>query len=112
MGTKSTYKCNKCNYSVETSAGFDYGFLAAVDTYICKSCNSVVDVAVGIYGKKYTRAKTRFLKIDNELKLDFYQCPVCNSDSHLIKWNIIKRPCPKCDGKMEIDMDGMMVLWD
>ena len=46
MGIKNTYKCNKCNYTVLTSAGKDRGFIAVVDTFICKRCNNIVDVVL------------------------------------------------------------------
>jgi len=43
---------------------------------------------------------------------DFYKCPVCGDDSALVKWDKRKRPCPRCDGRMDLDPDGEMVFWD
>ena len=48
----------------------------------------------------------------SENELDFHKCPECSSDTNLVKWNNRKRPCPKCNGKMEKDSNGEMILWD
>lgn len=112
MGTSFTYKCNKCNYEVLTSGKLDFGMLAVVDTYICKSCKAIVDVCVGEYGKIYTKEEIALKLIKSENDLDFYQCPECDSDKHLVKWNNRKRPCPCCDGKMHKDINGNFCLWD
>lgn len=50
MGQSSTYKCMKCNYTVQTTAGLDWGFIAIVETHICLKCKEVVDVLVGEHG--------------------------------------------------------------
>ena len=95
-----------------SSGGHDYGMMAVTDTYICKSCKKIVDVTVGEYGVTYTKEDVITKKKNKETDLDFYVCPECNSDINLMKWNKTKRPCPKCDGKMEKDVYGVTMLWD
>lgn len=112
MGQLSTYKCTLCNYSVLTSAGIDYGMLAVVETHICKKCRHIVDVTVGEHGKVYSKEELKLYPEKNNPDLDYYKCPQCGNDSALVKWNTKKRPCPRCDGKMDIDTEGESVLWD
>ena len=110
MGTINTHKCNKCSYTVDTSAGRDCGFVAVTNTYICRSCNEIVDVCVGEFGKTYTRKEAATNQGEFIKSIDFYKCPKCDSKSQFKKWNKSKRPCPKCDGKMEIDPEGSFIL--
>jgi DNA-directed RNA polymerase subunit RPC12/RpoP len=114
LGTSFTYRCSKCEYEVQTSGGLDWGFLAVTDTYICKSCKNIVDVAVGLHGKVYPKGQVLQKKAERkiDLDLDFYVCPECGSDNHLVKWDKRKKPCPKCAGKMQKDLRGGIVLWD
>ena len=37
------YKCNNCNYNVETVCGYSVGRIAVLETYVCKDCNIVTD---------------------------------------------------------------------
>lgn len=114
MGQTQTYQCNTCEYYCHISAGEDYGFVAVTRTFSCLKCNEVVDVVVGKFGKVFEKEELKssldpedsFLTID-----DFYICPECNSNN-LKPWNNRKRPCPRCKGKMEIDPDGTLTLWD
>lgn len=112
MGTKYTFKCNKCGYSVESSGGNDYGYWATIETHICNSCNNLVDILVGEYGKTYS--KDYVLKNIANLRegSDFYVCTQCGSKDQLELWDTQRRPCPKCDGLMEINNDGQILLWD
>ena len=112
MGTCFTYKCNKCSYEVMTSGKLDYGMLAVVDTLICKFCKSIVDVCVGEHGQTYTKEEVLRDKGKLEFDMKFYLCPDCGSGEQLIKWSKWKRPCPKCDGKMEKDAQSEIVMWD
>lgn len=111
MGTMYKFRCDKCGYEVMSSGGHDYGMLAVVDTYICKSCKKIVDVTVGEYGVTYTK-KDILTKKNKETDLEFYICPECEVETHLVKWNKSKRPCPKCEGKMEKDVHGEIMMWD
>ena len=111
MGTWYTFKCNKCGYQVTSSGGKDYGMLAVVDTYVCKSCEEIVDVCIGEYGETYKKEEAQ-IKKRTSFNLNFYQCPECGSDKNLAKWNKTKRPCPKCDGKMEKHAQNEIILWD
>ena len=112
MGSKRTYKCSKCSYSVLTSAGKDYGMLAVVDTYLCGACNQIVDVCVGQQGEVYSESDVSNNKIENKFGVKFYTCPECGSKTKLVKWCTKTRPCPKCDGKLDVDPEGMHILWD
>jgi Zn finger protein HypA/HybF involved in hydrogenase expression len=112
MGSKRTYKCIKCDYTVLTSAGKDWGMIAVVDTYICNSCKNIVDVCIDREGETYKRHDILFKNMKNKHRLDL-TCPKCSSKTDLIKWKTRLRPCPKCDdGKMEVDPDGKEILWD
>ena len=112
MGIQRTFKCNKCNYSVLTSAGKDYGMDAVIDTYICKSCKKIVDVLVGQHGMTYRKSDILNRKKEKVLGLQFYTCPECGSKTDMVKWKTRLRPCPRCDGKMEVDPEGVEILWD
>ena len=95
-----------------TSAGLDYGMLAVVDTYTCLKCRNIVDVLVGEYGKVITREEIQKHPDKINPEFDFYKCPECGDDKALVKWDVKKRPCPRCDGRMDIDPKGESVLWD
>ena len=112
MRTKYTFKCSKCGYEALTSAGNDYGMHAVVDTYICRSCENIVDVFVGEYGQTYTKEEMLQRKDKSAIDIEFYVCPDCGSGEQLAKWSKWKRPCPKCDGKMEKNLDCGVVCWD
>jgi ribosomal protein L37AE/L43A len=113
MVTNYTFRCDKCGYEVMTSSGHDYGMLAVVDTYICKSCENFVDVCVGEYGQTYTKEEIIQRKDKSANEVKFYICPDCGSVEQLVKWSRWKRPCPKCDVKMEKDLSGESVIcWD
>ena len=99
MGTKRTYICNKCDYSVLTSGGADAGMRVKIDTFICTHCKEVVDVIID-----YTT------KFKSEIPL-FDKCPKCGSKDQLVLWDNRIRPCPKCDGVMEDSKEGY-ILWD
>jgi len=112
MGTKYTYGCNKCGYKALTSGGHDFGFFAVVDTYICKSCKEIVDVTVGKEGVTYTREEAASQREKQRYDLDYYTCPNCRSGDNLTKWDDIRKPCPRCDGSLDKEMDGHIILWD
>lgn len=112
MGTSYTFKCNKCNYSVQTSGKLDYGMLAVTNTYICNSCKEIVDVLVGLRGEIFLKEKIKKKEYQEEIyDFKFYSCPLCGADT-LTKWDARSKPCPKCDGKMRKDENGGMILWD
>ena len=112
MGQLFTYNCTNCNYTVMTSAGLDYGMLAVVDTYTCLKCRNIVDVLVGEYGKVIPKEEIANKSDIENPDLDYCKCPICGDDSALVKWNKRKRPCPLCDGRMNVDPKGESVLWD
>jgi DNA-directed RNA polymerase subunit RPC12/RpoP len=112
MGQKSTYRCNLCEYTVLTSGGHDYGFSAVTDTYICRNCREIVDVLVGVDGETYTIEEAKNIKTPNRTSGNFYKCPKCKSDIHIIKWNTKRKPCPRCMGTLILDKEGNYILWD
>lgn len=112
MGQKFSYKCDKCGYSVITSAGHDVGMLAVTDTYICNLCKKIVDVTVGVYGETFLNEEISLKKLNKKYDIEFYTCPECGSKTDLIEWDIRKKPCPKCDGKMRKDKEESEILWD
>jgi hypothetical protein len=112
MGTKTSFKCNQCGYTTIISGGHDCGMLAVTDTYMCKTCKNIVDVCVGEYGKRFLKDEIKTMNADLDSYLQFYKCPVCESEEELVLWNNKKRPCPRCDGKLEDDATGMIINWD
>ncbi len=98
MGTKSKYRCNKCDYSTKISGEPDMGFLIKTDTVLCENCKEIVDII------------TEYC-IDEEDKSDIGKCPKCDSDKFIKKWDNEKRPCPKCSGKLE-DSRELLEMWD
>lgn len=99
MGTLLKYICNNCNYSAEVSGGQDIGMLVKTNTVLCTKCEEVVDVQVDFMGE---------IKIK---EFDLNKCPNCNSAKYIIKWDNMKRPCPKCNGKIN-DSKEIIIMWD
>jgi len=96
-----------------TSGGKEYRLLAVSDTFICKSCKEVVDVCIGGYGPACYRQGSLIKENNPDTDLNFNKCPKCGSDKNLVKWNKGKRPCPKCEEKMEKDASSeIIMLWD
>jgi len=112
MGKSYTYTCPNCGYSVLTSAGHDRGMLAETDTYICTSCKEIVDVCVGVFGQTFSKEEVKTGNLESKHELGFYRCPLCNSGEHLVLWDTLKKPCPKCDEKMRKAEGGEVILWD
>ena len=113
MGTSYTFRCNKCNYSVQTSGKHDVGMLAVTDTFICNSCREIVDVLVGLRGETFLKEEIKDkIKPDTDIKdFEFYSCPECNSKD-IVKWDSKRKPCAKCNGTMKKDNKGSIILWD
>lgn len=100
MGTLRTYKCNKCSYSNEISGGSDVGFIIKTNAMLCDLCKEVVDVV------------TRYWTNEQPDESDIGKCPKCNLRTHIREWDNKKRPCPKCDGKLDVDENGSIVMGD
>ncbi len=117
MGTRYTFKCNKCGYDVESTGDLDYGFHAVLRPYICNDCNIVTDAIVGIQGMEYPKEWIENPRGDEvpefvlEEKDDFYTCEECNG-KNLTIWNPKWRKCPKCSGRMKLNKSGMVICWD
>lgn len=106
MGTKNTWKCGSCNYSELTSGGMDMGFAGYFNTFVCGKCKVLVDLLV---------EPIIFLEPDTpnpnpDLPAKGQKCDNCRTRKHLIIWN--KKTCPKCEGMMKIDKNGLEMMWD
>jgi len=112
MGTRLTFKCKSCGYRVISSGGHDYGMFTVTQPFICKSCNNIVDVCVGENGQTYSMEEIILKKKEGASNLKFLTCPECGSGTNLVKWNEIRKPCPRCDGRMENDINGLVMEWD
>ena len=112
MGTSYTFRCNKCNYSVQTSGKLDYGLLAVTNPYVCNSCKQIVNVLVGLRGEIFLEERIKKKEYPEEnYDFKFYLCPVCGADT-ITEWDTRRKPCPKCDGRMRIDKNDGMIMWD
>jgi len=118
MGSFYTFKCNKCDYDVESTGNLDYGMIAVLRPYICNDCNIVTDVLVGGEGREYPKELIEnpegnyipeFVLLEKD---EYYTCRKCNGENLTI-WNPKWRKCPKCGGRMLIDKDAYHhKLWD
>ena len=106
MGSLYTYKCDSCDYKVESTGKLDYGYMAVVKPYICNSCKDVFDVMVGEVGQVIPEEN-----LNEEQRTEFYSCPECKG-KNLTIWNAHYRKCPKCDGRMTLDKTAFPILWD
>lgn len=77
-----------------TAAGPSRGFVAMTDTFVCTLCKVITDIKIG-ESQRPTVAMMR-----PEPRLQEPVCRECGKDESLIRWDVEKRPCPKCDGKM------------
>ena len=117
MGTQYTFKCNKCNYCVESSGKLDYGMQYVVSPYICNDCNIITDVIVGMQGQSYPKEsfdnpkKYGLPEFIVKMKNQFYTFEKCDGE-HLTDWDSNLGACPKCDGKMLKDNKAAPLLWD
>ena len=100
MGTFKTYQCNKCSYSAHISGGLDAGTMIKTNTMLCEYCKEVVDVV--------TEYWTHVKPFDS----DIGKCPECDLSEYLKEWSNKKRRCPRCDGRLEEDLEAWITLWD
>ena len=121
MGIRLTFKCNKCGYDVDSTGDLSYGMEAVLRPYICNDCNIVTDALVGIQGREYPIEWIENPKGDEvpdfvrewvlEEEDSFYTCEECDG-KNLTLWNPKWRKCPKCGGRMKLDKDGGVIMWD
>ena len=95
MGTKSLFRCIKCQYEAKVSGGKDCGFHAEIETMICANCRALVDVLVSLDGKTSSS--------------DIGLCPECSA-RNVKSWDSMNKPCPRCDGSME--QGPVIMMWD
>ena len=117
MGTRYTYKCDECSYSVDTSGETSIGMYYVVSPYKCNDCNIVTDVIVGMFGQIYFEEQFEDSKI-HELpefiraeKNKYYNCEECNG-KNITDWDSVKSSCPKCNGVLNVDPTKPIVNWD
>lgn len=101
MGTKQSYRCDRCGYEVMTSGGFDYGMLMAVRTMVCLDCRELVDIEVGS-SSDYAMDRENFVEKPEP-------CDDCGK-RNLTPWE--DERCPRCPGKMKVDPNGDVICWD
>ncbi|GBF49430.1 hypothetical protein LPTSP4_09430 [Leptospira ryugenii] len=109
MGQLIGYECPNCNYEFDKFDG--YGFVSVLETYHCSRCMELVDVLVGIRGKKFTEEMA--LEHNKRYPLEkenFFKCPNCRVKKTLSPWNLQTKPCPKCQTKM--NQNGKIGNWD
>jgi hypothetical protein len=112
MGTKFSFECPACDYSVVVSAGVDFGMVAVVQPMLCSDCQEITDVIIGEEGEIYPRQPLKLgeprLYLTKHIDSDeFYVCSNCKKD-HLSDWK--NNECPKCNGTMK--NVGEAMLWD
>ncbi len=105
MGQSFTFRCVKCDYSIESSGKRDWGMMYVVKPYTCNDCNEITDVIIGQMGHDIPKDEL------TEEQRDFYKCNNCNSENITV-WDIKRKPCPKCGCKMQIDSTAGTVMWD
>ena len=117
MGTFYIFKCNKCDYWVESCGNLDYGMMAVLRPYICNDCKIVTDALVGFQGMEYKQEwlenpPEREIPEIMELEKDeYYRCQECEG-KNLTLWNTKWRKCPKCSSRMLRDSSDDIVCWD
>lgn len=94
MGMSYQCRCNSCDYSVMSAAGPSGGFIALTDTFVCTSCKVVQDLKIG------ERQRPTIAMLRPEPKFQEPVCRECGKGDNLIKWDVVKKPCPKCGGEM------------
>ena len=101
MGSAYEFRCEKCGYTVVSSAGKDCGFVAVVQPMICRSCKIVVSVLIG---RCFEEGPTGIELYDNKMGI----CPECGGKD-LVAWGE-EKSCPKCGARMT--MGDLCYLWD
>jgi len=111
LGSLYTFKCNSCDYEVESVGKQDRGFTAVLKPYICNDCKEVCDVLIGDINGVIPEDMLDKLLLSNFELDDFYNCSNCKS-KNLTEWNSENYNCPKCDGTMAKDKNKPVLLWD
>ena len=90
MATFYPYKCERCDFTIETEPQGYYSLRAGVFyNFKCKRCNEIVDIPL------------------ETLNTFDFECPNCKADeSYLYTWNPIEGKCPHCGGCIVFDPDG------
>ena len=97
MATFRTYKCKKCGFTVETESAGYYALMSGMYfNFKCRKCKRIVSISsedINILGYSLV-------------------CPECNNTDCLSTWNPIEGHCPQCNGEMELDKNGGIILAD
>ena len=106
MGESFTFVCEKCGYETMSSGKGDAGMLICTEPYVCPRCRIVSDLVVSEL-KDVTRNGT----VEKDfVDVSVLRCERCGSRK-VIKWDLIRKPCPKCGGRMRKG-GGLAALWD
>ena len=111
MGRLFTFKCDSCEYTVESVGKEDKGFISVLKPYICYDCKKVRDVLVGEMGEVVPEDMVDGVKFVNHDQKNFYSCPNCFG-KNLTEWKTNSYICPKCNGTMAIDRNAPTKMWD
>ena len=113
MGVWKQYRCAKCDYTYNGSAGLDFGFVAVTDTFACLDCQTLTDIEIGKSGVINDKILTPITKDEIKLSRKYLKCGHCKS-GNIEKWNSKRKPCPvvDCSGKLIVDPLGAVTLWD
>ncbi len=117
MGMSYIFKCDQCDYNVESTGELSEGMRAVVSPYICNDCKIITDVMVGMYGSMYIKEwfenpkESPLPDFTIDMKDEFFTCGECKGEN-LTDWDSKIYECPKCDGKMFKDNNEPPLLWD
>ena len=105
MGTTYLFTCPQCAYRAKCSDRRDCGMVTVIHPFVCLDCRRLMDVQIGENGRVYDRDA-----LPSGREHDFYRCGRCGS-ANIRKWNIVRRTCPRCGGKMT-KSSGFVMQWD
>jgi len=87
-----------------STAGPSGGFIALTDIFVCTSCKVVQDLKIG-----ERQRPTIAMRPEPKSQEPVYR--ECGKGDNLIKWDVVKKPCPNCSGKM-VKNDRVFGMWD
>jgi hypothetical protein len=103
MGTRRGYLCENCGLAACVSGGRDRGFRAFTETFYCPSCQTLQDVSMT--GLPAGPGDDR-PRLENTTP----SCRKCGGVA-LVPWRR-DQACPRCEGRMGEDPEGLLVHWD
>lgn len=105
MGSKYEFCCPKCQHTLESGIGEDWGMKGFYRTHYCQSCHNVFEIFTDRFTQDLSEDISRH---DHESAAKGEVCPKCKG-RQIAFWDP-KRPCPKCGTKMK--KGDLVCLWD